>query len=414
MHGTDSSPLVPAAGGPWPSISFEEHPWRLHADSPVSRRQRELHAGPYRSALAPAIAGREVPLPAALVAECEDAATEVARFDVEMDTLLGTGELAPLRSVLLRSESAASSQIENLTVGARQLALAEIGEDASRNATTVAGNVHAMQAAIDLADRLDGDAILAVHRALMGERDGSAGRWRQEQVWIGGTSAGPHLAEYVAIHHERIPAAIDDLVAFARRTDLPVLAHAALTHAQFETIHPFTDGNGRSGRALIHAMLRHAGLTRRVTVPVSAGLLVDTDAYVDALTAYRRGDVVPIVHQVNEAALVAVGNGRALADELSQVRNAWTARIDARRGAAAWRAIDVVLGQPVVSVSFLADALGVSLPAAQGAIDRLVDAGALTPTDPRRRRGRTWQATEVLAALDAFAARAGRRRVAGS
>jgi Fic family protein len=398
----------------WPAITFDEHPWRLYADSPVSRRQRQLHAGPYLAAVTATIADIEVHLPTALVAECEDAATEIARFDVEMDTILGSSELAPLRSVLLRSESAASSQIENLTVGARQLVLAELGEDASRNATAVAGNVLAMQAAIDLDDDLDGDAILAVHRALIGARDHSAGQWRHEQVWIGGTSAGPHLAQYVAIHHDRIPAAIDDLVRFARRTDLPVLAHAALTHAQFESIHPFTDGNGRTGRALVHAMLRRAGLTRRVTVPVSAGLLVDTDAYVDALTAFRRGEIEPIVHEVNEAALVAVGNGRALAAELAQVRRTWTSQLDARRGAAAWRAIDVVLGQPVVTVPFLAQALGASLPTAQGAIDRLVDIGALSATDPRRRRGRTWQAAEVLAALDAFAARAGRRRAAGA
>ena len=56
---------------------------------------------------------------------------------------------------------------------------------------------------------------------------------------------------------------------------MPVLAHAALAHAQFETIHPFEDGNGRTGRALVHAMLRSKGLTRTVTVPISAGLLVD-------------------------------------------------------------------------------------------------------------------------------------------
>ncbi|MHA7132997.1 Fic family protein [Oerskovia turbata] len=271
-----------------------------------------------------------------------------------------------------------------------------------------------MRAAIDLANNLDSGAILAVHRALMGARDASAGQWRHEQVWIGGTSAGPHLAQYVAVHHDRIPAAIEDLVRFARRTDLPILAHAALTHAQFETIHPFADGNGRSGRALVHAMLRHARLTRRVTVPVSAGLLVDTDAYIDALTAFRSGDIEPMIRQVNEAALVAVGNGRELADDLSRVRQSWAAQLDARRGAAAWRAIDVALGQPVVTVPFLAEALDVSLPTAQGAIDRLVDIRALAATDPRRRRGRTWQATEVLDALDAFAARAGRRRVAGA
>ncbi|WP_265521228.1 Fic family protein [Oerskovia flava] len=408
-----TDPVHPATPPAWPAVTWEEHPWHLYADAPVSRRQRSTHHGPYRAAVTAPIADRDLALPAALVAECEDAATEIARFDAETDATLGTAEIAPLPSVLLRSESAASSQIEHLTVGARQLALAELGEHATRNATTVAGNVHAMQAAVELADRIDDTTILTVHRALMGERDPQAGRWRTEQVWIGGTSAGPHLADFVAVHHTRVPAAIDDLVTFARRTDLPVLAHAAVLHAQFETIHPFTDGNGRTGRALVHAMLRHARLTRRLTVPVSAGLLSDVDRYFDALTAYRAGDPAPIVDRVNDAVLAAVGHGRRLVGELETIRVGWRDALPARRGAAAWGALDVVLGQPVVNVRYVAQRLDVSLTAAQTAVDQLVDLGALAPTDGARRRNRTWQAPQVLRALDDFAARAGRRRRAG-
>jgi Fic family protein len=128
-----------------------------------------------------------------------------------------------------------------------------------------------MNAAIDLADRLDQSAILAMQRALIGGHDpDNAGRWREEQVWIGGDSFGPHGADFIPPHHEHIPALMDDFVRFAGRTDLPLLSQTAIAHAQFETIHPFTDGNGRTGRALIHSMLRGHGLTRNVTVPVSA------------------------------------------------------------------------------------------------------------------------------------------------
>src|SRR5690606_3022164 len=138
-----------------------------------------------------------------------------------------------------------------------------------------------------LADRLDSASILAMHRALLADVDPDhAGRWRTEQVWIGGGHLDPHLADFIPPHHTRVPAAVDDLVAFVDRDDVPVLAHAALAHAQFETIHPFTDGNGRTGRALVQAMLRRGRLTRSVTVPVSAGLLADPGAYFAALTAY--------------------------------------------------------------------------------------------------------------------------------
>ena len=106
-------------------------------------------------------------------------------------------------------------------------------------------------------------------------------------MWIGSSSYGPHTASFVPPHHTRVAAAIDDLVRFIRRDDLPVLAQAALAHAQFETIHPFPHGNRRTGRALVHCLLRGKLLTRRVIVPVSAGLLTDTDSYFDALAAYR-------------------------------------------------------------------------------------------------------------------------------
>jgi Fic family protein len=116
-----------------------------------------------------------------------------------------------------------------------------------------------------------------------------------------------------------------DLVAFAGRTDVPVLIQAAIAHAQFETIHPFPDGNGRTGRALLQGMLRHGGLTRNITVPVSAGLLNDTNAYFRALAEYRAGKADAIVITVAEASFAAIRNGRRLmTSRLS--RNAGTTR----------------------------------------------------------------------------------------
>ena len=197
-------------------------------------------------------------------------------------------EVSPFGAILLRSESASSSKIENLTSSARSIALAELGSDKRRNAAEIVANVHAMKAAIDLADRIDEQAILAMHTALMiDHRPEITGRWRDDQVWIGGSDYGPHQADFVPPHPDRVPDAMTDLIAFAERDDIPALIHAALVHAQFETIHPFPDGNGRTGRALVHSILRRKGVTRNVTVPVSAGLLTDTAGYFDALTAFR-------------------------------------------------------------------------------------------------------------------------------
>lgn len=391
----------------WPPVRYEEHTW--HSTIPpdvLSRSARTEMARPYRAAIPAAIADIDARLPRSAASAAEQASVVVRDFDAELGN-----DIAPFATVLLRSEAASSSQIENLTSGARQIALAELGEQARRNATEVVGNVRAMQAAVALSERLDAAAILDMHEALMAATDPqNAGSWRSDQVWIGGGGYSPHRAVFVPPHADRVPAAIDDLIAFLGRADVPALAHAAIAHAQFETIHPFTDGNGRTGRALVHALLRHRRLTRTLTVPVSAGLLTDTRGYFDALTEYRSGEVGPIVTVFAGAAVEAVANGRLLAADLHDLRTEWRSRIQARSDAAVWHLVDLVLRQPVVDTAMVQRELDVSHTNAMKALARLVDIGAIAEVGGRR-RSILWQSTSVLSALDAFAARAGRRTV---
>ncbi|CUU57150.1 Fic family protein [Parafrankia irregularis] len=392
-------------GTGWPALGWEEHDWASKIpDDLVSTRMRARHRGPYRAAVVPVIADRAPPLPVHVASLADDASAEIARFDAELGA-----EVAPFASVLLRSESASSSRIENLTSGAKAIALAELGSTEKRNAAEIVGNVAAMRAALDLADRLDESAVLAMHAALMaGHAPSIGGRWREEQVWIGGDSYGPHGASFIPPHHRHVPALMADLLCFANRADVPVLSQAAVAHAQFETIHPFPDGNGRTGRALVHAMLRRHGLTRNVTVPVSAGLLTDTAAYFDALDAYRDGDVAPIVERFATASVTAITNGRQLASELRAIRAGWENRLKIRRDARAWQLADLLLRQPVVDAQAVAAELGVTRQNAQRVIAPLAEAGIITEFTGFT-RNRMWQASEVLSALDSFAARAGRR-----
>ncbi|NNH72000.1 Fic family protein [Nocardia uniformis] len=401
--------MVNADRSAWPPVTYEERPWSVH-EAYASRTQLRRHAGPYSAAVVPAIEGQPVRLSTALQTEVADAAHELVRFDAHVAAELGSdGEIGPMSAVLLRTESAASSQIENLTVGARQLALAELGEHTNRNARIVTANVRSMQAAVELSRSVDGDTILAMHRELLTESDAEhAGQWRSEQVWIGGGSVGPHLADFIPPHSDRVQEAIDDLILFVHRTDVPALAHIALAHAQFETIHPFTNGNGRTGRALVHAMLSGKGLTRHVTVPISAGLLVRTKSYFEALTAYRSGDPEPIVRQFVDATCYATGSGAELVSRLSATRMSYRERTTARSDSFVWRVIDTLVAQPVVNTTYVADRFGISGVAAQRAIDRLVDSGVLREAS-NRARNRVWQADEILGALDDFAA--GIRRV---
>ncbi len=393
------------------AITYETLQWPIPVDAGYGMadlRAARRQAGEYRAAIPAIIAELEIDLPARVLADADEASREVARFDAELGD-----EVTPFASVLLRSESAASSTIENLTASARDIAEAEaLGTTGRRNAALIVGNTDAMKAAVALADRIDDDAILAMHSALMriGDPD-MAGRWRTEQVWIGGGAFGPRGADFIAPHHKRVAPAIADLLAFAQRDDIPTLPQVAIAHAQFETIHPFTDGNGRTGRALVHAMLRNKRLTRQITVPVSAGLLADTDAYFEALGSYRDGDPAPIVEQLSAASVLAVVNGRHLVGDLRAIRTQWNSLIVARSDSAVHRVADLLIRQPVFNAVTLRRELGITTGNARRYIDPLVAAGVIVEfTD--RARNRAWRAPEVLGALDAFAERAGRRTLA--
>ncbi|MDR2975050.1 MAG: Fic family protein [Propionibacteriaceae bacterium] len=247
--------------------------------------------------------------------------------------------------------------------------------------------------------------LLTIHNAIMRDHDpANAGRLRTEQVWIGGTS--PVVARYVPPQAQHVPAAMDDLVRFMRRTDIAPLTHAAIAHAQFETIHPFTDGNGRTGRALVTAMLRQAGITSHAPIPLSAGLLTNTDTYFAALAAYREGDLAQIVTRFADAADSAVTYAATLRDDIDRVRHSILAT--ATRITPALREVtDLCVAEGAFTTSTLIRA-GISVTTAYRIVNRLVSAGLVR--EERKIGGqKVWSVPGVFRALDAFAQVAGRR-----
>jgi len=395
----------------WSDLDYETHDWIPSQPGLMSRTQRKKHTGPYRAAQPARVATipvSDLGVSAETLAMADEASNAIARFDATTGTTL-----LPFTSVLLRSESAASSQIENLTASAKNIALAEVEPSAARrNVLIIVANGRAMQAAIALAGELDEAAVMDMHRALLEQsKPEIVGQWRTVQVWIGGSDYGPHGALFVPPHPALVPAAMNDLFQFIERDDLPVLVHAALAHAQFETVHPFPDGNGRTGRALVHAMLTGKGLTRDVTVPISAGLLVNTEAYFAALTAYRSGDPDEIVRQFAEASFLGIRNGTQLLDALRELKDGWEATLGLRRQATAWRLIDHLFAHPVVSARHVTEHLHVTATTALSAIESLVNHEVLTliSAGKKGKGNRIWAASKVLAELDAFSKRAGRR-----
>jgi Fic family protein len=198
--------------------------------------------------------------------------------------------LGSLAQNLLRSESVASSRIEGVHLSHKRLARAAYQAEAGRRdqpAAEVLGNVDAMKRAIDIGAS-DGAFELAdledIHRTLLRFTADAeiAGVIRTGQNWIGGNDHNPIDAAYVPPPAELVRPLLTDLCAFVNRDDLAPVALAAIAHGQFETIHPFADGNGRAGRALIYAVLRRQGEISNYLPPISLILAADPEGYVDA------------------------------------------------------------------------------------------------------------------------------------
>ena len=196
-------------------------------------------------------------------------ATEVADAEASIRSLNSSDAVAGLEAVgalLLRSEAIASSRIEGYELTQQNLAKALVDAKAARGtAATVAANVRAMEDALSLGNEsrpLTGDDIKALHLTLMRNEPARVrpGEFRREQNWIGGRLNSPIDARFIPPPEDDVPRLVADLATFLNRDDLPAVAQAAIAHAQFETIHPFLDGNGRVGRCLIHVVLRRRGV----------------------------------------------------------------------------------------------------------------------------------------------------------
>jgi Fic family protein len=190
---------------------------------------------------------------------------------------------------------------------------------------------------------------------------------------------------------------------------LPAVAQAAIAHAQFETIHPFADGNGRVGRALIHMVLRRRGLTARVTPPVSLILATRSEEYIRALSSTRyppdastevaAQSISKWVELFAVSCVRAVRDAETFEQRIAQLTADWQQRLGPLRPHATARAIiNVLPGAPILTVKTAAALTRRSIVAVNAAAAKLEEAGILRETS-RRPWGRIFEAWEII---DAF------------
>ena len=394
---------------PIKAVSYETSTWAPRYPEAYSRAEVVRQTGEFHAAIPAPVADWSPEFSAQVASDVEDASRELTEFDRHARIVLGSSNpaLGPMSAILLRTESTSSSQIERLTTSAKQLALAELGEGGRSNAHVVVGNVRAMEAALRLADDLSEESILQMHHALMIHQPnvgpGEAGVYRKEVVWLGDGDAGPRTADFVPPHPDRVPRSMADLMGFLGRQDLPVLAQVAVGHAQFETIHPFVDGNGRTGRALVQSVLKNKGMVSGMAVPISAGLLTNIDRYFAALGSFRKGDAGPIIREFSRASRMAAVSGRRLVDQLSDVLEDSRAKLTGvRSDAAAWRVLPALVAQPVMTAKHLTRTLGLGEMAALRALNLLTERQVLREVTGQR-RNRIFEHADILRVLDDYA-----------
>jgi len=370
--------------------------------APGGRRARQTFR--YRAYVPDRLDAGELTFNAATAADIADAEAAIAVANhgqhlVAMETLA---------RLLLRSESVASSRIEGLECSQRRLAEAAFApEHADETARQVLANVDTMRQAVDLGSaghEFTVDDIRGMHELLMRADRATgrfAGEFRTQQNWIGGRGDSPRHAAYVPPPPEHVEPLMRDLVAFINREDLPTLAQAALAHAQFETIHPFIDGNGRVGRCLIHAVLARRQLASRILVPVSLVLAAYGELYVQGLVDFREGRADQWCGTFASAARLAIDGAARFEEELATMIARWRLESEARPGSHLWRACEQTTVTPVFTVAALRDALNCSNTAATEAIERLEKIGIVAQVSLGK-RNRVYINRAVLRLLDDF------------
>ena len=377
---------------------YETRSWPADPTAPGGRAERRAFR--YRAFVPDLIASLQLALPSSVAAAVSSAERAVDALNRDPPRM---ASLEVLARRLLRAESVASSRIEGLVLSQRRLARAEAEESdaGDETARSVLGNVAAMEEAVALgsgARPLRLSDILALHRVLMlaTTTPEIAGALRDRQNWIGGNAYNPGRADFVPPPPEMVKALMIDLVAFVNRMDLPPVVQAAVAHAQFETIHPFADGNGRVGRALVHVVLRRRGLAPRYVPPVSLVLAADAKAYVAGLSAFREerpGDWLLLFAQALER---AAAKSSELALRLAELQEKWRQRARyPRRHSSAEALIIQLPAHPIVTVATAQKLLGRSKQAVNEAIAALADKGILRAITLAK-RNRAWEARELF------------------
>lgn len=349
----------------------------------------------------PAPLPRSFELPVGLVALLAEAEAALGR-------LAGVGQLLPnphllIRPYLLR-EAVASTMIEGTRASLAEIF--ELGAASDRpnaDVEEVLAYVDAMEWAITEAPRLpiSNRMLLEAHRRLLSGVRGAErrpGEIRTTQNWIGRPGSTIANADFVPPPPDVIADALADWERFANEEpEMPLLVQDALLHVQFETIHPFLDGNGRLGRLLLVLFLV---VRRRLTAPLlylSAGIERERDRYYAALRAARAdGDALPWIELFLETVRAQSIDAVSRAERIIELRDQYRARASTLGSVNALQTVELICENPIVTSRLVEARLGVARPTALRLLRQLESAGVLEEARQGARGQRRYLARELM------------------
>lgn len=290
----------------------------------------------------------------------------------------------------VRKEALLSSQIEGTQATLEDILNPDVGSAVNLEVNDVVNYVNALEHAIEemrelpVCNRLLRDTHAVLMRGVRGQ-ERNPGEFRRSQNWIGAADSDLRTARYVPPTVEDMQIAMRDLERFINDSDMDILLKTALVHYQFETIHPFLDGNGRVGRMLITLMLLADGILRRPVLYMSLYLKTNRVEYYDRLSEVRaKGDYEQWIKFFLRGIAETCDDGIRTIEGINSLIRSDEEKL-VRKTAATSRVFDYVKEHPIISIGGAAAALGLSYNGVSGAVKRMVEAGILNETTTRAR-----------------------------
>ena len=280
-----------------------------------------------------------------------------ALADLQSAKKANSGYGGTMEGILLRTEAINSSRIEGYRTSIRNLALAAAGaRTKKKGAAITAKNFLALTRALRSyqGDSIAWDTFRAMHADIM-EDEPYAGQQRTQVVWIGGDT--PLDAASVPPPAGAVPVLISDFVRFLDRDDIDIVTKISIAHAQFECIHPFADGNGRTGRAITQLMLAQSGFP---TLPISAAMFAVRKTYYRIFGHYADGEIEHTVFLHALAIRAACSAVQTALLEREMLLEEWLGRIGGRKNTYAAKALAWVSDNPAFSISELRQGISAS------------------------------------------------------